>query len=207
MNGKFTFAVLVSCIALSACGRRDAGVRHYVEIGGESLVPQSPAAGGAQPGMNPMMAAMMKMAADGPKLDWKLPEGWTEKPGGGPVLKAFDAAGAECAIIAFPPMMASAPVEQKMGIWLSQMGASASPEQVAAFAAKPAKVETEGGFSADVYDFSELVGGGAPASMISGLFSVDGKPLAVRLKGKPADLAVRKDAFVAFIKSLRKKSE
>ncbi len=207
MNGNITLAVLVSCIALSACGRREASVRHYTEIGGEPLEPQQAAAAGAQPGMNPMMAAMLKMASDGPNLDWKLPEGWTEKPGGGPILKAFDAAGAECAIIAFPPMMAAAPVEQKMGIWLSQMNVRPpSDEELAAFAAKPTKVDMAGGYTGDMYDFTDLTGKDAKSSMISVMFSVDGKSLAVRLKGAPGDLATRKEAFIGFVESLRKKS-
>ena len=197
---------MVFALMLSACGRREEGVRHYAEVGGPPLEEQPAGAGAQQNGMPPMMAAMMQGAADAPKLDWKTPEGWTEKAGGGPIVVSFAAGGADCALIAFPAMMAAAPVEQKIGIWLQQIGAEPpSQEALVSFIAKPQKLKSSGGFDCEMYDFADLLGPSVQSSLLAALFAADGKSLAVRMKGPPAALVAQKQNFIAFLQSLRKK--
>lgn len=196
------FAPLLGLVlVLAGCGRREERVRHYVEVGGPPLASRAAA---ARDGMGPMMAALQQGAAGAPALAWRTPDGWTEQPAGGMRLASFTLPGAECAIISFPGVMAGA--EGKIRMWLSQLGgAMPADPAIAAFIDAPRRIKTDGGFDCALYDFSQLVGAGAPASIVAGLLTVEGSEIAVRLKGPPAVLAEHAQAFAGLCQSLKRK--
>jgi hypothetical protein len=203
-NSHFVSSVLFA-VLLAGCGGQESGVRHYKEVGSLPLKKEAAAPQGGA-GMTAAAAPFMNAPAPQVPLAWSVPEGWTEKAGGGVRVVSFDAEGVECAILAFPPMMASASAEQKIGIWLQQLGAAVpSQEQLVSFVAKPKKLAGQGGISVEVYDFEDLLGASAPASMVAGLFKVGEQALSVRMKGSPKALAGQKDKFKALCESLRKK--
>ena len=121
-----------------------------------------------------------------------LPEGTT-----------FDADGVDCAVIAFPAAMGG--TEQKIAMWLSQLNAAPPPpEKMVAFVAAPEQLES-GGFSWSLYDLSPLLPAGTPSTILAAVAAVDDRQVAVRLKGEPAAVKARREAFLALCKSIGRK--
>lgn len=200
---KMLFCLLGAGLLLAGCGgEKSAGVRKYEEVGGVVLEKAPAAAPGS--GMSAAAAPFMNQPAPVVPLGWKAPEGWAEKPGAGVRVASFDAGdGVECAVIAFPAMMAGASVEAKVGIWLQQLGAAAPGQaELVSFVAKPKTIQGAGGVAVDVYDFEDLIGKDVGASMVAGLFKVGEHSLSVRMKGSPKALAGQKEKFRAFCESL-----
>lgn len=135
---------------------------------------------------------------------WKAPATWHEHAGSGFRLASFEAGEAECAIIAFPEAMGG--TDAKISMWLGQLGAATPPpEKLVSFIARPESLKTADGLTCDVYDLAGLIGPAPAQSILAGIIDVEGKQVAVRLKGTPAALAAQKAAFLELCASLRKK--
>lgn len=185
-------------LTLVACDRQHETVRHYTEVGGTALAAATPVQQPAAPFMGGMPAAPQVALA------WKTPADWKENPGTGFRLATFVAGEAECAILAFPDAMGGS--DAKISMWLSQLGGTPpAPERLISFLANPETITTDGGITCAVYDLTPLLGNEPAQSILAGLITVDGKQIAVRLKGSLAALSAQKAAFRSLCQSLVKK--
>ncbi len=203
-------AVLVAAtLLLSSTGCRRDEVRTY-SVAKESTPSSAPAASPSLPAMPSAMggATMANTAvstASGPGLAWDLPSGWSNGPEK-PMRKATllipgaaGGAGAELAVTAFPGDVGGNLAN--VNRWRQQLALAPIGEADLGSALRHLDV---GSLHVDVI---ELVGPATPPAtpqrLLGAIVPYSGATWFFKLSGPDALVAAQKDAFLAFIRSVR----
>lgn len=190
MNFKTVTSISFTLLSLSVgCERPAPRVRSYLEIGVTPEPPQGMA-------NTPVPTAPSNLA-------WTAPAGWAEQPGGKMRLATFlvGPEGAECAITVFPGDVGG--LTANLRRWLGQLKVEVPNEQLAAFAAAPETIASEGGLNCQLFDFAPLLPPEKNDSLVAAIVPLEGQLAFVKLTGSKAFLAAEKDNFRSLCRSLK----
>lgn len=186
--------VLWMAVGLSGCGRQEPGITTYQEVR------ITPPASHAEHAAHPPAAA--------PALNWRLPENWTEAPGGGMRLASFsppawDGVGQGSIILLGGD---AGGLEANVRRWMQQI--KLTPPGEAAFQTflkGLAPKTTQGGLPCVLVDFSALLDPAAEPStpsMLAAALTLPGQTAFFKLTGPKDKLAAQREAFEQFCLSV-----
>lgn len=177
-----------AALLLTACERRRE-FRHY----SETVI--------AAPAMHGVAEGGATEAPTAGALAWTVPEGWQERPGNGMRLASFGVGDVECTIIAFPGDAGG--LESNLARWLRQLGIESTTDVLAKMSSATESVTTEGGGTAQLFDFTAVLPATATTNMLSALLPTDDQTVFVKLMGPRALLEAQKKSFRSLCQSLR----
>lgn len=203
---RFFFQSALLTLLLTACGKPDRDVRHFLELNqiADEAQPAAPEsvkapAGGAMPALPP------EMQAPSLPLAWETPEGWENLGASGMRIAAFRVQGQECTILSFPGDVGGD--EANLRRWLGQLNQSVSADQLSAFASRPERISTAGGFEARLFDVAELLPAEASSGILAAVIPIGDHTAFVKLSGPLDMLAAQKESFRGLCRSISLRPE
>jgi hypothetical protein len=183
------FAVL-ALAASAACSREDVTHTRVAKA-----PPPMPAAGARVP----VEGARLPLAARRGGLQWTLPTGWSEKPGGQMRVATLQApvAGRLDASVVVLPGPAGGELAN-VNRWRNQIGLP--PLDADALARARSTVRTKAG-TVKVYDFTSEAA--PPTRVVAGLAEAKGDTWFVKMTGDAGAVAAARDDFMKLLGSLR----
>lgn len=196
------FGALTAAVLTMGCGREEP-VQTYREVTTRLPVQAPPPSAESAPDRGAAQAVPSPASANGMKLAWTLPEGWTETPGSGMRAASFKLPGeiGDGSLTTLGGQAGGARANVRR--WAGQISLTLSEDELGAFLASSEDLQTRGGLVGTFYDFVQLRESWDEDAMFATILVSGGQTVFVKLVAPAEALTANRNASIAFSRSLR----
>jgi hypothetical protein len=199
------------CLLLSMGCQKNSHERQYEQIMIDAPLSSGPIMANPHGSMDMNIAESMKMETPVSNLQWTVPEGWREIPGGGMRVVSFVRADNDKTIDVsiVSSSGAAGGLEANLIRWGNQLGISLSQEspELGQLIQNAELAKTAGGIETKLFDFSRLQDHSdeTQKSMVAAMIQFPDATVFVKMTGSKKSVAANLDSFKALTQSVGQK--